>query len=111
MDNLYKKLKTIPIDKLFLCNNFDLTPYGINAYCTTINIYTIRICLNGINKVAINVDIPTYEINHPEKYEATKFSIFNVFEYTKRESYSTTEINWNLFKSKFISACLDLIKY
>jgi hypothetical protein len=104
-------LGTVPIRDLFMCNNFDLTRFGINAYCTTINPYRIAIFSKGIERKAIQVEIPTYEKKHPEKFDATSFGLFHVFEYTKRESYSTTEINWEGFKSKFIDACLELQRH
>jgi hypothetical protein len=94
-----------------MCTNFDLTRFGINAYCTTINPYRIAIFSKGVERKAIQVEIPTYDKKIPEKFEATSFGLFNVFEYTKQEAYSTTEINWEGFKSKFIDACLELKRY
>ena len=107
-------LGTLPIRNLFGCYNFDLTPYGINAYCTSIEPYKIVIFWKtkfSEKRMAIQVDIPTYERKHPEKLEATSFGLFTVFEYTKIEACSTTEINWDYFKSKFVDACLELYRH
>ncbi len=103
-------LGTVPFKDLFMCSNFDLTPYRIDAYCTTIKPYRIAIFWKD-NSKAIQVEIPTYEKKHPEKLEATSFGLFTVHEYTKIEAYSTTEINWDYFKSKFIDACLELHRH
>jgi len=61
--------------------------------------------------LAVSIDIPYYEKEHPEKMEATKYNIFTVFEYTKREAYTTREIDWNYFKEKFKDALIELYKH
>jgi hypothetical protein len=60
---------------------------------------------------AISLNIPYYDKHHPEKMEATKFNMFAVFEYTKRESYTTQEIDWTSFKGKFNECLLKLCRY
>ena len=107
-------LGTLPIQELFMCSKFDLKPYCLDAYCTTINPYRLAIFWNtkqGEERKSIQIEIPTYEKKHSEKLEATLFSLFKVHEYTKREAYSTTEIDWNYFKSKFTDACIELHRH
>jgi hypothetical protein len=111
---IYNLLGTVPIQDLFMCSNFDLTPYGMDAYCSTVKPYRIAIFWNtkpNEERKAVQVEIPTYEKKHPEKLEATSFGLFTVHEYTKREAYSTTEIDWECFKSKFVDACLELHRH
>ena len=107
-------LGAVPIRELFMCSNFDLKPYGMDAWCSTVNPYRLAIFWRtelGKERKAIQVQIPTYEKNHPEKLEATGYGLFTVWEYTKREAYSTTEIDWEGFKSKFVDACLELKRH
>lgn len=111
---LYNLLGTVPIQDLFMCSNFDLKPYGIDATCSTVRPYRIAIFWNtkqGEERKAIQIEIPTYEKKHPEKLEATSFGLFTVLEYTKREAYNTTEIDWDGFKSKFIDASMELHRH
>jgi hypothetical protein len=107
-------LSAVPIGQLIMCHNFDLKPYGMNAWCSMIDMYKLVIFWNtyrGKERRAIQVHVPTYEVKHPEKLEATSWSMFKVWEYTKREAYTTTEIDWEGFKSKFIEACLELKRH
>lgn len=110
----FRLLSSVPIESLFMCHNFDLTPYGIDAWCSTIRPYRLAIFLRtkpDAERKAIQVQIPTFDIKHPEKIEATKFSMFNVLEYTKHKAYTSTEIDWKRFKSNFVEACLELKKH
>jgi len=107
-------LNLVPIKELFMCSSFDLEPYGMNAHCSVIGPYRLAIfwkAKQGEQGKAIQVQIPTYEINHPEKLVATEFGFFCVLEYTKREAYSTTEIDWEGFRLKFIDACVKLTAF
>lgn len=112
---LYNLLDTVPIQDLFMCSNFDLNPYGMDAYCSTVNKpYIIAIFWNtkqGEERKAIQIEIPTYEKKHPEKLEATSFGLFTVVEYTKREAYNTTEIDWTAFRLKFIDTAMELHRH
>jgi hypothetical protein len=106
-----KPLTEIPIEELFMCNNFDLLPYGINAWCYCHNPYRLVIQMKTNPQEptkAIQIDIPTYKIEHPEKLIATKQTLFTVLEYTKQNAHTTLEIDWERFKTRFINACNKL---
>lgn len=60
---------------------------------------------------AISLDIPYYTKQHPEKLEATKWSLFSVFEYTKRDAYTSEEVDWASFKNKFNICLTNIIDY
>jgi hypothetical protein len=117
MENLFASnavLSAVPIERLIMCNNFDLKPYGLNAWCSMMDMNKLVIFWNTKHmeeRKAIQVHVPTYEVKHPEKLEATSWSMFKVWEYTKREAYTTTEIDWEGFKSKFVDACLELKRH
>jgi len=106
-------LNEVPIEQLAMCNNFDLKPYGLDAWCSIIEPYRLAIFLRtkqGEERRAIQIQIPTYEEKYPEKLEATGYGLFIVSEYTKREAYTVTRINWESFKSQFITAAIELKK-
>jgi hypothetical protein len=108
-------LQDVPIEELVTCLHFDLSPYGIDAWCSTTGLDN-KLAIHkrtGLNeeRLSIQLDIPVYQVKHPEKYEATKFGFFAVREYTKREAHTEERVSLPLFKKMFIEACLKLNKH
>lgn len=108
-------LYAVPDDictKLFM-NRIDLKPYCgkdivVNSDMEKVVFY--RTYENG-QRQAIQFKIPTFEKEHPAKMEATKYSFRIVYEYTMRKEYTTTEIDWYGFKSKFLECFETLLRH
>lgn len=77
-------LDEINIKDLFLCNGFDLRPYGFNGSCSMTEPYflTIFLILPEGDMKGVKIEVPTKG---------------------KRK-----EINWLVFKHRFIDACTKL---
>lgn len=106
-----QRLSAVPIEQLLMCSGFDLKPYGMDAWCSMVEPYLLVIfwrAKQGEERKAIQVQIPTYEKYHPEKIEAETAGIFMTGSFIRHKEYHTKEVDWEGFKSKFITACLEL---
>lgn len=104
-DRIYKEAITANNFSLKELTGLDISVVGDMEAVRLFRRYDAR------QTIAISIDIPYYNKNHPEKMEATSFNMFAVFEYTKREAYTTQEIDWLSFKEKFNECLLKICRH
>ena len=102
-----RTLSNFNYERFLLCNGLDIELYPGHNIRVMGDYNTVRLFLDTR---AVSIDIPYNTVIHPEKLVATKYSMFNVFEYTKVLAVSTKEVDLKLFQLKFNKALVLLIE-